>query len=255
MGEDLKNFSNFTMELTADLRGMSIGNSEFLRVTHNSFSKPEPFVFQQTSSKGGKDDVFHFISYIPHKGKVYELDGLQEGPILLGDIVEGVSWLEIVKSEINKRIQHYSSNEIRFALLALIKSKKSVAEESLLANESNYHSYLRKLKELQGDNFDSSIYGDVDESKISGMDLEINMDAEGLMAQLIHLKVEVTMNQTTLDTELEKKKRYEKENARRKHNYIPFILEMLKITAEKGDLSKYYDEAKSKVNTSQGQKP
>jgi len=87
------------------------------------------------------------------------------------------------------------------------------------------------------------------------MDLEINIDAEGLMAELIHLKVEVAQNQSTLDTELEKKKRYEKENARRKHNYIPFILEMLKITAEKGDLSKYYDEAKSKANTTQGQKP
>ena len=41
------------------------------------------------------------------------------------------------------------------------------------------------------------------------MDLEINIDAEGLMAELIHLKVEVAQNQSTLDTELEKKKRYE----------------------------------------------
>ena len=38
----------------------------------------------------------------------------------------------------------------------------------------------------------------------------------------------------------------QKENARRKHNYIPFILEMLKIAAEKGDLQKLYDEAKNK---------
>jgi len=33
-----------------------------------------------------------------------------------------------------------------------------------------------------------------------------------------------------------KKERYVKENARRKHNYIPFILEMLKFATEKGDM-------------------
>jgi len=37
--------------------------------------------------------------------------------------------LDIVKEEINKRIQHYASNEIRFALQALVKSKKAIAEE------------------------------------------------------------------------------------------------------------------------------
>lgn len=45
----------------------------------------EPFIFDR--EKGGtKEDAFHFIAYIQHKNKVYELDGLQEGPTLLAEL-------------------------------------------------------------------------------------------------------------------------------------------------------------------------
>lgn len=41
------------------------------------------------------DDVFHFIAYVPVKGKLYELDGLQEGPNLIGDC--GPDWVLTAK--------------------------------------------------------------------------------------------------------------------------------------------------------------
>lgn len=40
------------------------------------------------------DDVFHFVGYIPIAGRLYELDGLKEGPVDLGIVY---SWLRLIK--------------------------------------------------------------------------------------------------------------------------------------------------------------
>ena len=50
------------------------------------------------------DDVFHFVAYVPIGGRLYELDGLKDGPIDLGKC-EQEDWLKSVKPVLDKRIQ------------------------------------------------------------------------------------------------------------------------------------------------------
>jgi ubiquitin carboxyl-terminal hydrolase L5 len=119
LGPELTNYKDFAMDLTPELRGLTIGNSPTIQTAHNSFAayvlspalallllsasrirlqfihtnnhhhhptfRPE-IVSVDAQKATSDDDVFHFIGYVPVGGKVYELDGLQEGPILLGNV-------------------------------------------------------------------------------------------------------------------------------------------------------------------------
>lgn len=50
--------------------------------------------------------------------------------------------------------------------------------------------------------------------------------------------------QVLISEEEEKMKRYRKENVRRRHNYIPFIVELLKILAKEGKLVPLVEQVK-----------
>lgn len=51
-----------------------------------------------------EEDAFHFVSYVPVNGRLYELDGLREGPIDLGACTQD-DWISAVRPVIEKRIQ------------------------------------------------------------------------------------------------------------------------------------------------------
>lgn len=49
--------------------------------------------------------MFHFVSYVPIDGRLYELDGLKDGPIDLGPCSVGKQWVQAAKPIIQKRIK------------------------------------------------------------------------------------------------------------------------------------------------------
>jgi ubiquitin carboxyl-terminal hydrolase L5 len=130
IGDELRNLKDFTLALPSRDRGWSIGNSDVIRNAHNSFSRQDPFDIEFDKKSGKEEDAFHFISYVPFNGQLYELDGLQSGPICYGECTEE-NWLDMARTEIQNRMLRYESSEIRFTLLALVADKKELAEREI----------------------------------------------------------------------------------------------------------------------------
>lgn len=83
----------------------------------------------QSSNKD--EEVFHFVTYIPIDGRLYELDGLKEGPIDLGPVAEGQEWLNTVRPIIEKRMQKYNEGEIHFNLMAVVSDRQVIYKRQL----------------------------------------------------------------------------------------------------------------------------
>jgi ubiquitin carboxyl-terminal hydrolase L5 len=222
LGEELTQFKEFSQEFPPDMRGLAISNSDLIRRVHNSFSRPEPFIYSGGKQDESSEDVYHFISYLPYKGRLYELDGLKKGPINLGPCTEE-DWLEKVCPEIQKRIEKYARSEIRFNLMAIIKNRVTVYKEQIQDFENQKADVNTRL-----------------------MDLQEGPEADNLKQQLALLNDQISTCQEAIKLEEDKRKNWRLENIRRKHNYIPFIMNMLKILAEKGQLVDLVERAKSK---------
>ena len=213
IGPTLKELKSFTEGMDPTTRGLAISNSEKIRTEHNKFSHPEPFVFAKKKAKDG-DDVFHFVSYIHFKNAIYEIDGLQQGPILIEDNVKNEDWIKKVKPSIQNRINLYSQSEIKFNLLALVPNRLEKAKklEEDLKKRKNYVEGLIKGSIVPSDNDKE-------------MEEYNKMNKEQLENSLKDFDNIIKNNLQTIKDEEYRVKKYKEENERRQFNYIPFIFE------------------------------
>ncbi|KAK7871489.1 hypothetical protein R5R35_010209 [Gryllus longicercus] len=206
LGPTLTEFKEFCQSFDANMKGLTLSNSQTIRSVHNSFARQTLFEFEsKLASKD--DDMYHFVGYIPIDGRLYELDGLKEGPIDLGAVPSEADWLDIVRPKIEKRIRKYNEGEIHFNLMAIVSDRKMTFE--------------KKIQQIQKE---------IEES---------GMETDAQQAEMARLRL-------LLDEEAQKTKQYQVENIRRKHNYLPLIVELLKSLARRGQLLPLYEKAKER---------
>uniref|UniRef100_A0A8C2UHS0 ubiquitinyl hydrolase 1 n=1 Tax=Chinchilla lanigera TaxID=34839 RepID=A0A8C2UHS0_CHILA len=211
----------FSQSFDAAMKRLALYNSDVIRQVHNSFARQQMLEFDaKTSAK--EEDTFHFVSYVPFNGRLYELDGLRQGPIDLGACNQD-DWISAVGPVIEKRIQKYSEGEIRLNLMAIVSDRKKL--------------YEQKIAELQRQ-----------------LAEEEPVDTDQGNNMLSAIQSEVAKNQMLVE-EVQILKRYKIENIRRKHNYLPFITELLKTLAEYQQLIPLVETAKEKQNANKLRKP
>ncbi|KAI1300854.1 hypothetical protein EDD11_005923 [Mortierella claussenii] len=76
------------------------------------------------------DDQFHYVAYVPSAGFIWELDGLQPGPLRLMPCTDD-SWLDAARIEIIARMKSYGDAEDHFVLLAVVKDPLPILLEKL----------------------------------------------------------------------------------------------------------------------------
>ena len=73
-------------------------------------------------------DVYHFIAYTCINDTLYEIDGLQPAPISHGSCTPA-SFSDAVIPVLQRRIERYPANEIRFNLLAMVRDLRVRARD------------------------------------------------------------------------------------------------------------------------------
>eukprot|EP01029_Cantina_marsupialis_P028058 TRINITY_DN774419_c0_g1_i1.p1 TRINITY_DN774419_c0_g1~~TRINITY_DN774419_c0_g1_i1.p1 ORF type:complete len:364 (-),score=129.83 TRINITY_DN774419_c0_g1_i1:159-1211(-) len=237
LGEELQNFKDFTGELPPEMKGHALDECEIIKTAHNSFAKADPFIAQATKDDE-EGEAFHFVSYIPFEGKLYELDGLREGAICLGDYSD--DWVNDVRPFIQERMENYQksgASEIRFNLLAVGEHRGEVAKrdlEELTETISELKETFEAMKEA----------GDM-------VDEEDKEEQEMALAVFKEELEEMSLRETELKSTIEEVddmcKRWKTENARRKHNYVPLFTAVMEKLAEKRKLIPMLEKAKTSV--------
>ncbi|KAL3851977.1 hypothetical protein ACJMK2_015667 [Sinanodonta woodiana] len=155
LGETLSRFKEFSKNMNPETKGYAIGNVPELAKAHNSHARAEPFRLpekQQGISTTRIMEAFHFVSYVPINGHLFELDGLKPYPIDHGPWEKGEDWTEKFRRVITERLGMATGGEpyhdIRFNLMAVVSNKLQLYEHKLSTLKTNRQIVLEALQQM-----------------------------------------------------------------------------------------------------------
>ncbi|XP_026876190.2 ubiquitin carboxyl-terminal hydrolase BAP1 isoform X2 [Electrophorus electricus] len=154
LGNTLSRMKAFTKGFSPESKGYAIGNAPELAKAHNSHARPEPRHLpekQNGISAVRTMEAFHFVSYVPIKDRLFELDGLKAYPIDHGPWGEEEEWTDKARRVIMERIGLATAGEpyhdIRFNLMAVVPDRRVKYESRLEILKRNRQIVLEGLQQ------------------------------------------------------------------------------------------------------------
>ncbi|KAG5894632.1 hypothetical protein JTB14_026163 [Gonioctena quinquepunctata] len=153
LGETLARLKTHTYGMSPDNKGWAIGNTPELACAHNSHAMP---LAKRRLEKGSAvstgrftGEAFHFVSFVPIGGRLFELDGLKPYPIDHGPCND-MEWTDKFRCVITNRLGITADeyNEIRFNLMAVVPDRRLAIQHKLKMLRTNKQIVLDALQHL-----------------------------------------------------------------------------------------------------------
>ncbi|AYU79124.1 ubiquitin carboxyl-terminal hydrolase [Leishmania donovani] len=137
LGPKVQRYLSFCQELDPEMRGSLLDSFDELREAHNSFAPHSAFTKDGPSPKDA--DVYHFASFVYRHGHIWELDGLQEGPLQCREATEA-NYREALVEVVQRRIDDIAAKDttgagqgISFSLMTIVDDPVTVLEKKIAA--------------------------------------------------------------------------------------------------------------------------
>lgn len=130
LGETLSRLKTHTKSMSPENKGWAIGNTPELACAHNShaISQAKRRLDKSSGISTGRftGEAFHFVSFVPIDGHLFELDGLKPFPMNHGPWTDGEDWTDKFRCTMEERLGISTNGEqnILFNLMAVVPDRR-----------------------------------------------------------------------------------------------------------------------------------
>lgn len=153
LGDTLTRLKTHTKAMSPENKGWAIGNTPELACAHNSHAMTQAKRRLDKSSgiSTGRftGEAFHFVSFVPIDGHLFELDGLKPFPMNHGPWKESEDWTEKFRCTMEERLGISSGEQdIRFNLMAVVPDRRIAITQKLKTLKINKAIVTATLEKL-----------------------------------------------------------------------------------------------------------
>ena len=126
------------------------------------------------------EEGFHYTAYLPINGRVWQLDGLDSYPHLVGDFDAGGGgdWMNVAEQAIKTRMAMFGDDFIQYNLMAVVHDPLVAVKTELAANVKELQTIDAKLNEISKEWKEKEEQGNGDGEEPSSQDAVLGPDAE-----------------------------------------------------------------------------